>query len=473
MLREQPVGARPGSTCVVAADARSVRVGARCALPLDADGSALHANFHVPNLHRDSSVDTSDRVRLALQKLHAEYRFARIEFPCRGGLGFRAVQAKRAGLAFADVTLAVRLDACAASERDREQRWPTGYTEIEGDFAERFAFEHADERLESDPDLSAFVRRLGWSPAAPLAPAGGEQPLVTIGIAHYNLGRYLPETLASLAAQTYPHLEVIVIDDGSTDAASLAVFERMQARYPRQRFLRQANAGIGATRNRCLELARGEFFIPADADNIAHPEMVERFVAAITRNAGLAAMTCYFLAFEDGAGNPPREFLYAYRPPGGPHVLACIRNVYGDANAIFRTASLRAVGGYETDRGTSCEDWEAFVKLAHAGMSIGVVPEHLFYYRHLSGGFSRRTNWFANHNRVLRQFTHRDAPPPADPEVWTALLGLHQELERLKNASTPRRHRIADALHGAARRLGAAGKAAVAFMLGKAGAPTT
>ena len=97
---------------------------------------------------------------------------------------------------------------------------------------------------------------------------------MTIGIAHYNLGRYLPETLASLAAHTYPRVEVIVIDDGSTDPSSLAAFEQMRVRYPQHRFLRQTNAGIGATRNRCLELATGEFFIPVDADNIARPEMV-------------------------------------------------------------------------------------------------------------------------------------------------------------------------------------------------------
>jgi glycosyltransferase involved in cell wall biosynthesis len=285
----------------------------------------------------------------------------------------------------------------------------------------------------------------------------GSFPLVTVGIAHYNLGRYLPETLAALAAQSYPNLEVIVIDDGSTDAHSLDVFGEMERRYPQWHFLRQANVGIGATRNRCLELAKGEFFIPVDADNISKPEMVERFVSALRRNPGLDAMTCYFLAFPDGAYNPPREFLHALRPTGGPYPLAAIRNVYGDANAIFRTAAFRAVGGYETDRGTSCEDWEAFVKLVHAGRRIGVVPEHLFYYRHLPAGFSRRTSWFKNHQRVLRQFTNRDVLPPGEAEVlWTALLGFHLRLEQLRTAPKPLRYRVADA---------------VAWMMGRANWP--
>ncbi len=406
------------------------------------DEFELPAEFRVRNLHESRTADTSERVRFALEQLHAERHFEAIEFPVLGGLGFRAIQAKGAGLAFADVPLIVQLDACSAWLREKEQRWATGYEEVEGDFAERFVFENADVVLTPSPELLAFVQRMGWKRREADTPSTRQDssPLVTVGIAHYNLGRYLPETLASLAAQTYPNIEVIVIDDGSTDPASVATIAEMEARYPKYRFLRQPNAGIGATRNRCLALAQGEFFIPVDADNLARPEMVERFVTAIRRNPDLAAMTCYFLAFEDGVGNPPLRFLHACRPAGGPHVLACIRNVYGDANAIFRTEVFREVGGYETDRGTSCEDWEAFVKLVHAGERIGVVPEHLFYYRHLPGGFSRRTNWFANHQRVLRQFTgHGELPPGEGAALWTALLGFHQQLEQMKNKPTLRR----------------------------------
>ncbi len=408
----------------------------------------LSPDFAVRELHGDSCAERSERVRHSLEALHREHRFERIEFLAHGGLGFRAIQAKAAGLAFQDVTLAVRLDGTARHDREREQRWPRDCDEVLTDFAERFAFEHADERIEPDAELAAFVRKCGWEPRAAAAAATGE-PLVSVGIAHYNLGAFLPATLESLAAQTYANLEVIVIDDGSTDAASREVFAALDAKYPKWRFLRQANAGIGATRNRCLELARGEFFIPVDADNVARPEMVEVFVRAVQRNPHLAAMSCYFLAFDTPE---PTAFTYALRPTGGPHALAGIRNVYGDANAIFRTSALRAIGGYEPDRGTSCEDWEAFVKLVHAGFALGVVPEHLFCYRHRPGGFSRSTNWYANHQRVLRQFAHSGKLAPAELlDVWSALLGFHQRASEL-SAPAPRRHRVADALSALVRK---------------------
>ena len=215
-------------------------------------------------------------------------------------------------------------------------------------------------------------------------------PLVTVCMAHYNHGRFLPEALVALAAQTYANAEVIVIDDGSTEKSSQEVFAREERRYPRFRFLRQANAGIGSTRNRGLREARGELFIPVDADNIARPDMIERLATALVARPEVAAMTCYFLAFAETADIAAGRFRYACRPTGGPHVLACLRNVYGDANGIVRTEAFRAVGGYETDRGTSFEDWEAYLKLAHAGCRIDVVPDYLFYYRHLPTGFYGR-----------------------------------------------------------------------------------
>lgn len=377
-------------------------------------------------------------------------KFSRIEFPSRGGLGFRAIQAKRAGLAFADTELVVRFDGASQLDRESAQRWPAHLDELERDFMEKFAFENADAVI--DPDGAAVALGWRWAPPPPVPEPA--TPLVTVGIAHYNLGAHLPATLDSLAAQTYPALDVVVIDDGSTDAASRDTFDHMERAHPAVRFVRQANAGIGATRNRCLELARGEFFLPMDADNVARPDMVERFVTAIRRNPQYAAMTCYFLAFDEKYPAPGTDFLFALRPVGGPHAASAIRNVYGDANAIFRTDALRAAGGYGTDRGTSCEDWEAFVRLVQAGGRIGVVPDHLFYYRHRAGGFSRVTNWYANHQRVLRQFGKADHLPPGEAAVlWTALLGFQQEAQRLAEERRAWRYRAVDGIAGFVKRI--------------------
>jgi glycosyltransferase involved in cell wall biosynthesis len=278
--------------------------------------------------------------------------------------------------------------------------------------------------------------------------AGALHPLVTVCVPHYNLGAHLPAALTSLEQQTYRALEVLVIDDGSADPASRAVFEEMRQRHPSFRFLQQDNAGIGATRNRGLREAAGAYFLPVDADNVSRPDMVECFVRAIERRPDVAALTCYFLAFECDEDITAEAFSFACRPTGGPHLLACLRNVYGDANAIFRVEALRAVGGYEEDRGTSFEDWELFVKLVHAGHAVDVLPEALFYYRHRPGGFSRVTDAHANQARVLRQFAGLERlPAPERALLWQALVGTQMRAEHQEACLRSRRHRLADGVY--------------------------
>jgi glycosyltransferase involved in cell wall biosynthesis len=293
-------------------------------------------------------------------------------------------------------------------------------------------------------------------PSSPAGPGEGDLPLVTVAIPYFNLGVHLPQTLASLEKQTYPNMEVVVINDGSTDPYSIQVFEEQRQKYPRFRFLSQDNTGIGATRNLGLREAQGEFFIPVDADNVAFPHMVESFVRAIQSNPQLAALSCFYLGFRESGDLTRGDYIYAGRPTGGPRVMASFKNVYGDGNAIFRTELFRAVDGYETDRDTSWEDWEAFIKLVNAGYQVDVVPEYLFAYRHRESGFSRITRVFQNHQRVLRQMFQADQLPAAERiALWTALVSLEKRFDELSEDNHnlhqrlgSLRYRLADRLSG-------------------------
>jgi glycosyltransferase involved in cell wall biosynthesis len=464
----------------------------------------------VPGRGDTIHVQLSERVRHVLQKLHQQHRFDLAEFGERGALGFRAIQARCAGIAFADLPMLVKLRGSTQWIRERNHVWPADSTELELDYCERSAFENADVQLSHSVCMFEYARGIGWEvksdarvipdlcPVAQnalpvfstgaqtaavherprrdfdaadsrravveayedlvrrldraawphLVPSEERDPLVTVAVTFYNLGQYLPETLGSLAAQSYRNLEVLVIDDGSTDLYSKEVLARQERLYPQFRFQRQENLGIGAARNRGLWDARGEFFIPMDADNIAEPRMVETFASALRLNPELSAMSCYYLAFRDAADLRERNYLYAYRPTGGPHVLASLKNVYGDANAVFRTEALRSVGGYETDRDTSWEDWEAFVKLVHAGHKLGTVPEHLFYYRHLETGFSRVTDLYLNQRRVLRQYFRYGGLPQAEGiALWTALISLEQRNNALAMRLNSLPNRLAHHVH--------------------------
>jgi O-antigen biosynthesis protein len=296
-----------------------------------------------------------------------------------------------------------------------------------------------------------------------------EQPLVTVAVTYFNLPEFLPEALESLAAQTYANLEVLVVDDGSTNPVAIRVFEEQRRLYPQFRFLSQANGGLSAARNLALTEAAGEFFLPVDADNVAHPDMVAVFVRGLRRNPELSALACYYLAFDTDNDRKAGKCLYAYRPPGGPHVMASFRNVYGDANSIFRTADLRTINGYEPDRDSTCEDWEAFVKLINAGFKLDVLPEHLFFYRHRLDSLLRNTLPYRNQRRVLRHYFNMEELPKGERVgLWSVLHSLHAGATAGSNSV---RYQTADCLNAALKKLPwlhfLIKKALVTFLIGR------
>ena len=105
-------------------------------------------------------------------------------------------------------------------------------------------------------------------------------PLVSVIVPAWNAEDTLGETLASVAAQTYRNIEIIIVDDGSTDATA-SVVEQFILREPRARLIRQPNGGVGAARNAAIAVARGDFIAPIDSDDLWHPEKLERQVACM------------------------------------------------------------------------------------------------------------------------------------------------------------------------------------------------
>jgi glycosyltransferase involved in cell wall biosynthesis len=267
-----------------------------------------------------------------------------------------------------------------------------------------------------------------------------EQPLVSIVVTYYELPEYLPELLASLSGQDYPNYEVIVVDDGSASEQAQAVWRDQCVLYPGFRFVREENSGVCAARNYGLQLARGEFFIAVDADNCAHADMISRFVVALRRNPDLAGVSCYYNAFKNRLPTGQPHFEYAYRPSGGPFSIGAIINCYGDTNSMFRTEAVRAVGGFTDERGSTCEDWELFVKLACAGRQVDVLPEALFDYRHRPGSLIRTTVPFRNRQRVLRHYRRLTRLPASESALsWYAFASMRTECDRSADETTAAR----------------------------------
>lgn len=110
-----------------------------------------------------------------------------------------------------------------------------------------------------------------------------EQPLVSVIITNYNYGQYIKEALDTVIAQTYKNIELIVIDDGSTDD-SVEIIDQFKKEHPDIVVIKQKNKGVVDTRNKGLDTANGEYLLFIDADDTIPNDFIEEMYKALVKN---------------------------------------------------------------------------------------------------------------------------------------------------------------------------------------------
>jgi glycogen synthase len=205
----------------------------------------------------------------------------------------------------------------------------------------------------------------------------GPLPVVSIVVPYFRLDELVEETLASIQAQTYPEIEVMLVNDGSLREEDARVFDladRMSAQI-----VTQPNTGLGPARNFGIAASRGRYVLPLDADDMLAPEFVARCVEALEANADLAYVTSYSLFIEPD-GTPIRDELGGYMPYGNWSRLIEHVNAAGPCSALLRRRLFEHGYRYSADL-TSYEDWLLYRELAAGGHYGTVIPERLFLYR--------------------------------------------------------------------------------------------
>jgi glycosyltransferase involved in cell wall biosynthesis len=208
-----------------------------------------------------------------------------------------------------------------------------------------------------------------------------QRPLVSIGMPVYNGANYIGEALKSLLAQTYPHFELIISDNASTDQTQ-AICEEFAARDQRIRYYRnKQNLGAAANYNRLVELARGTYFKWAAHDDLCTPATLERCVAVLEQDESI--VLCHAkTAIIDEHGRPYLHYLVALDTMSDkPHVrlreLICKEHWCYQVFGLFRLNVLKQsalIGSYsDSDR----------VLLAELGIRgrIYEIPEVMFLRR--------------------------------------------------------------------------------------------
>ncbi|HYQ82396.1 MAG TPA: glycosyltransferase, partial [Anaeromyxobacteraceae bacterium] len=199
-----------------------------------------------------------------------------------------------------------------------------------------------------DERWAAAVRRAQAAPIPGSRPPPAPPPLVSIVIANHDLGRYAGEAIASALAQTHPAVEVIVVDDGSRDDS----LERIEATpgflAGKVQLVAQANAGVCRARNAGAAVARGQYLVFLDADDLLEPAYVERCLAALQAAPPSVAYAYARMRYFGAA-----EGIYRSKPFGR---WKLVRGNFVNASALMRRGAFEAVGGFDPDFKMGHED---------------------------------------------------------------------------------------------------------------------
>jgi len=203
---------------------------------------------------------------------------------------------------------------------------------------------------------------------------------ITAVMPAFNAAEFIAESIASLLAQTEPPVEVIVVDDGSKDDTA-AMAERAGARV-----IRQANGGPAAARNAGIRAATTEGIALLDADDIARPTRLAR-----QRDGLVDSTVAVVFSAHDVEGKVP---------PVPPAVIdfdvLWARNCIPTSTVLLRKSAWEAVGGFDEARDLiGVEDYNFWLRLAHAGWSFSRVPEVLVDYRPTPASLTAQTQRFA------------------------------------------------------------------------------
>lgn len=206
-------------------------------------------------------------------------------------------------------------------------------------------------------------------------------PLVTVIIASYNHAPYIEASIESVLAQSYPKIELLVVDDGSTDD-SVARIRRLQERHGFD-FRVQQNRGLTRTLNESIARAQGSLIAPFGSDDIMLPERIAIQVAymADKPEVGICGGNIEFI-LADGALYPDREQKQRDVPPQRidfDDVFLQRKPIPPTATLMFRKEALERVGGFNPE--IRLEDVYIWLKITHAGYFIDRIDALMAHYR--------------------------------------------------------------------------------------------
>jgi glycosyltransferase involved in cell wall biosynthesis len=200
--------------------------------------------------------------------------------------------------------------------------------------------------------------------------------VVSVVIPAYNQAQYLAEAIDSVLGQAVSGMEIIVVDDGSTDETA-AIAQQYGADV---RYIYQENQGLAAARNTGIRAARGHYVALLDSDDLWKPNFISKMLALARKEPGMAVFYCGFDFIDDNGQQLPQTGSSHVVPPGQIYHVLLRSNFLAPSTILMRREAALEVGLFDPNF-RRLQDWEMWLRLLRRGYHFQGIPNQLVYYR--------------------------------------------------------------------------------------------
>lgn len=216
---------------------------------------------------------------------------------------------------------------------------------------------------------------------------------LSIIIPCYNHGDFLEAAITSTNYEQFPFVEIIIVNDGSTDENTIAVLSSINDE--RIRIIHQKNSGVGAARNAGIKVANGEFILVLDADNEIKPDYYIQAITCFSNYPKVAVFYSNFIQFGDVVENKKVEL-----PPFSIDRL--FTSNFIDACAVFRKSLWEEIGGYDEEMPVmGYEDWDFWLRTAALEKEFFHSEDALYHYRVAETSMLTNANSAENRKKLV------------------------------------------------------------------------
>lgn len=196
--------------------------------------------------------------------------------------------------------------------------------------------------------------------------------LVSVVIPCFNQGIYIEECVQSVISQTYENIEIIIVNDGSTDEYTLVKLKELNDKFDTISLIDIVNSGVSKARNVGILESKGAYILPLDGDDKIHKNYIKECVEILDSNSdiGVVYSIAHCFGYKNGI-----FVLDDYE------VDVLLRRNLVFCSAMFRKSDFFKTNGYNTNMIFGYEDWDLWISFAELGVNFYRINKIRFYYR--------------------------------------------------------------------------------------------